>query len=771
METLARKGVRLEADGDRLVVQAGAGVLDDGLAAAIREHKPRLLEVLHASQAGERAPQGPRPLPPGSPVVASPGQRRYWELHRLAPEPSVLNVPGAFRLSGPLDVDALRYAIEKLVERHDILRSRFSDGAEGPEIRIESPAPVPLPVDDLSHVPAGELEAALRHALESRADEPMDLEAGPPIRVRLLHLGPDDHALLFVAHSLVWDGWSFDILLTELAAHYEARIGLAPPAPELPLQYADVAAWQNRRLASGEAVQSLAYWKEQMAGAIPSLELPMTDAGGRASGYAGARRWFKLAPEVVDGVRALARSERTTPYAVLLAAFKALLHRYAGVDDVVVASPLYGRDRPELESLVGVFANTLFLRTAVDAGHTFRELVHRVRATTADAVAHQATPTEQVAALLREGSGARSPYEALFVFQQTARRPSSFGPVAVQSIRRGTRRVAVDLTVWVREYDDYIDGAFDFRTELFDDATIEVMKAHFQRILLDGVSRPDATLASLALAEDGDLDRVAGSEDARSEALLRAVRTRLESGQAHRARLVDRSGVPAPIHVMGEIHVADAGESAEWTPTGIRARWTARGELEVLTPPGRPEPAQPELAELVRVLEEHPDVAEAAAVAQPTAGAAARIVAYVVWNTEFPPFDSEIRSYIGAALPRDLIPAMTLSLEVLPRDPAGDVQTSELPNPFAAEQRGSEVAERSDTEEELSRIWMELLELDEVHPDDNFFALGGHSLLAVEAVAEMERRFGTRIVARDTFFMSLRQIAARIDEAMAAVRR
>lgn len=767
LDELASRGVGLVADGDRLAVRAQEGVLDEALVAAIRDHKSDLLGLLRESEPSGGAGAALHPREDSGEVIASAGQRRFWELHRLAPEPTVLNVPGAFRLKGPLDVDALAAALRAFVQRHDILRSRFRDGPDGPRIEIEPEVLVELPVEDLSHVEEGEREAAMRQTLEARSDEPLDLEHGPPFAARLLRLGNEDHALLFVPHSLVWDGWSFDILLRELAAHYEDHVGWQGSAAvtELPVQYADFADWQQRRLSSGVLDECMEYWTTRMAGPVPSLNLPTTPRETASTGYGGARQWFELDAGVLSQIRALARAERTTPYAVLLAAFNALLHRYSGVRDVLVASPLYGRDRPELEALVGVFANTLFLRTAVEPELTFLELVRRTRTSTAEAVEHQAAPTEQVAALLREGSGSRSPYEALFVFQQTAKRPASFGPLEVRSIRRGTRRVAVDLTVWVREYDDYIDGAFDFRIGLFEPATIQAMMRHFQLLVRDATLRPETPVSDLELADAEERRQVAGWTEDRMDALVRAAGPRNPEDPPTRAALLDARGRPTAVNVLGEIHLDGMSTASGWVGTGVSARWTAQGDLQVeATPGGGPGP-RPGLNDLTARLEGHPDVVEATTAMQPAGADSWRIVAYVVWEAVDPPFDSEVRRYVGDTLPAELVPAVIVPLDELPRDGMGRVSMADLPNPFGAAPDASDPGVATETERIVAEIWTELLGVDQVRAEDNFFELGGHSLLAVEAVSRLERHFGTRVVARDTFFLSLRQIAAGIDAA------
>ena len=501
LRELRALGIRIRVEGDQLAVKAPAGALTPELAARLRDHKAEILAFLRDAEfapGGESASESLKGLAdPASPPV-SPDQRKEWHLQRLDPESSVYNAAGAFRLRGPLDTSALRTAIQAMVDRHAVLRSRFPAVNGEPVLVIEDEVRVEIPETDLSAVPEEEREGAMRAFLEEAADEILDLERGPPFLARLARLGPEDHAFFFMAHSVVWDGWCFDLLLREMTAHYEACLdGRSDALPPLPIQYPDYAAWQKLREERGDFKPHLDFWRRQLKGPIPHLGLPTDRPRKAESDYRGARVWSKVEKRILDGLRALARAEGATLYMVLLASLDVLLHRYTGRADFLVSSPLQGRTHPELEDLLGAFTNTLFFRARVESGESFRTLLRNVKETCLEAVQHQEAPSDQVIQIMDEQGLGRAPYEVIFVFQQTAARPTRMGPVSVHSISRGTRSVPVDLLMWAREYDDYMDGGFDYRTSLFDEERMERMVSHYHRLLDSIQQNPDALVKEL----------------------------------------------------------------------------------------------------------------------------------------------------------------------------------------------------------------------------------------------------------------------------------
>jgi non-ribosomal peptide synthetase component F len=520
LRELQERGIRLRADDDgRLVVRAPKGAMDDELAGRVRAMKPELLELLRDNATPGQSVEPLDGLADMSQPPLSPAQERIWALQQMDPASTVYNHPGGFRLQGPLDRDALTGALQAIVDRHAVLRSRFKPVNGEPVLELAERVKVEMPVTDLSSVAEADRDTAMRDFLETRADEPLDLEAGPPFRVELARLADEDHALLFVAHALVWDGWSFDTLLQELKAHYEALLqGNDRAMAPLPVQYVDFAEWQQRRFHRGDLQPHLAYWRDKLRGPLPSMDLPTDRPRMAATDYRGARQWFRLEGEVLEAVRELARIENATPYVIFLAALDVLIHRYSGARDIVVATPLQCRTHPAVEDLIGVFVNTLFIRGAVDPDATFRSLLQQLRATCWEALDHQEAPSELVVEGMEDDGLDHAPYEVIFVYQQTAARPTEMGPIRVHSIMRGTRKVAVDLVVWAREYDAYVDGGFDYRTCLFDEARMARMVEHFKRVIEVGVQNPDVPVGDLDILDPRESERLAAWGETEAEA-------------------------------------------------------------------------------------------------------------------------------------------------------------------------------------------------------------------------------------------------------------
>ncbi|HST62423.1 MAG TPA: amino acid adenylation domain-containing protein, partial [Longimicrobium sp.] len=316
------------------------------------------VDGLRQTAAMQLAPVVPTERGGGLPLSSA--QERLWFLDRLEPESAFYNIPIALRLSGALEVPALERAMGDVVRRHEALRTTFAE-VDGSPVQVIAPfRGFVLPVDDLSALDADAREAeATRRATEDAA-RPFDLAAGPLFRAALLRLAEDEHVLLLNFHHVVGDGWSTEIFFLELSALYAAhRDGTASPLADLPVQYADYAAWERAQL-RGEALdRQLAYWTGRLDGAPALLELPADHPRPPVQSHRGARELLQLDGALVDGLAALARREGATLYMVLLAAFQMLLSKYAGSEDVVVGSPIAGRTRPEVEGLIGFFVNTL----------------------------------------------------------------------------------------------------------------------------------------------------------------------------------------------------------------------------------------------------------------------------------------------------------------------------------------------------------------------------------------------------------------------------
>jgi amino acid adenylation domain-containing protein len=416
-------------------------------------------------------------------------QLRLWFLDRMLPDSPRYNMREALRIRGALRAEALEGAIRELARRHESLRTTFvADGSEPRQVVSPDPA-VPTAFDDLRRFPEAEREAEVRRIAAEDIARPFDLARGPLLRARLLRTGAEEHVLIVTMHHIVSDGWSMGILVGEIGALYDALArGEPSPLPELPVQYADYAAWQRARLAGAELERQMEYWRGRLRGAATLLELPTDRPRPAVQGYEGAHRTFQLSPDTLGGLESLARREGCTLFMVMLAAFQTLLYRYTGQEDLLVGSPIANRTRPETEGLIGFFVNTLVLRGDLSGAPTFRELLRRVRETTLGAYAHQDLPFEKlVEELGTERSLSHEPlFQVMLALQNAPGKELRLGELRMERLLMERHTTKFDLTLFLWENEDGLFGWWEYATALFDEATIERMVGQF-RELLDGV--------------------------------------------------------------------------------------------------------------------------------------------------------------------------------------------------------------------------------------------------------------------------------------------
>ncbi|HYG63055.1 MAG TPA: amino acid adenylation domain-containing protein, partial [Thermoanaerobaculia bacterium] len=398
--------------------------------------------------------------------------------------------------------DALGRALAEVVRRHEVLRSTIRT-EEGQAVQALAPAgPFPLPVIDLERLPGEARQAEARRLVDEEARRPFDLAAGPLLRAAALRLGAEEHVLVLLQHHIVSDGWSMGILVREVVTLYEAfAAGRPSPLPDLPIQYADFAAWQHRRL-QGEALDELlGWWRERLAGAPDLLDLPTDRPRPAVQGWAGSTLSFVLPSGVRDGLDALARREGATLFMVLLAAFAIVLQRYSGRDDVVVGSPIANRNRDEVEALIGFFVNTLALRADLSGNPTFRELLVRVREATLGAYDHQDIPFEMLVdelGLSRQVS--HTPlFQVTFALQNAPAPAVEVRGLSLAPLPAPTGTSKFDLTLSMTEMPGGLAGSIDYSTDLFDRTTVERLAGHFGTLLEEIARDPDRRLSELPL--------------------------------------------------------------------------------------------------------------------------------------------------------------------------------------------------------------------------------------------------------------------------------
>jgi amino acid adenylation domain-containing protein len=405
------------------------------------------------------------------------------------------------RLDGALSVDALQRTVDEIVRRHESLRTTFPVRGDGPVQQVAPPAGFPLAAVDLSDRDPDERERALGDLLRREGGRPFDLACGPLLRVGLIRLGRSEHVISLTLHHIIADGWSMGVLVREVAVLYGAFLrGETSPLPELEVQYADYAEWQHGPEQAGRVDALRDYWCRKMAG-VPVLELAADRPRPAQPSPFGAHLLFTLPGELAGAIKRLAAAQDATPFMVLLAAFKSLLLRYTGQTDLCVGTPVANRTRPELEPLIGFFVNTLALRTDLAGDPTFAEALKQVRTTALEAYAHQEFPFER---LIEEVDIARelgnSPLlPVMFVLQNAGGPDFEMPEVRVSPVPFEAGTSAFDLTLMLGESGSGMSGVFEYRTDLFEEATIRRMAKHFERLLAAAVAAPWRKISELPL--------------------------------------------------------------------------------------------------------------------------------------------------------------------------------------------------------------------------------------------------------------------------------
>jgi len=410
-------------------------------------------------------------------------------------------------------VRVLERTVGEVVRRHEALRTTFGEAAGEPvQVVWEAPAGAPpIPAVDLSGLPDGAREAQARRLVAEEARRPFDLGRGPLLHARLFRLSREEHVLVLAMHHIVGDGWSMGVLLREVAALYEAfSRGEPSPLPELPVQYVDFALWQRSWLADGRLERQLAWWRERLAGAPATLEIPTDRPRRPLPGERGARVARTLSREAAEGLRALARGEGATLFMVLLAALDALLVRWSGQEDVVVGTPVANRNRVETEGLIGFFVNTLPLRTDLSGNPSFRELLGRVREATLGAYQHQDVPFEKLVEEVGvERSLSHTPlFQVMFTLDHGTAAPRPFGGVDAGYFDVGGESVKFDLGVAVADREDGLDVTIAYREELWDASTLERVADAYLLLLHTAAADPGRRVLDLPLAAGAEVRRV-----------------------------------------------------------------------------------------------------------------------------------------------------------------------------------------------------------------------------------------------------------------------
>jgi amino acid adenylation domain-containing protein len=432
-------------------------------------------------------------------------QQRLWFLDLLEPGSIAYNTPAAFRLFGPINVKALKLSLKEILRRHDVLRTTFTTAGDQPVQVISSSLTLTVQVVDLQDLLATERESEVQRLATEEAQRPFDLSQGPLLRATLLKLNEEDHVLLLTMHHIVSDGWSMGIFFRELSILYEAfSAGKPAPLAELAIQYTDFAVWQRQWLQGDVLETQLAYWRQQLDGAAPALELPTDRPRPAVQTQRGAIEALALSKEVTDALQVMSRREGVTLFMTLLAAFKTLLYRLTGQKDTIVGTPIANRTLPELEGLIGFFVNTLVMRTDLSGQPSFRELLGRVRETTLGAFDHQDLPFEKlVEALHPERDMSRTPlFQIMFAIQNMPAEELQLPGLTLSAFAIESITVRFDIEILLRKKPEGLSGRVVYNTDLFDDATIARLMGHYETLLESIVADPDQRISDVQILTD-----------------------------------------------------------------------------------------------------------------------------------------------------------------------------------------------------------------------------------------------------------------------------
>ncbi|HEU4321543.1 MAG TPA: MupA/Atu3671 family FMN-dependent luciferase-like monooxygenase [Roseiflexaceae bacterium] len=758
VERLARLGV------DEIACFVDFGV-EPGMVLAGLDQLQKLHERLHTAAEPGTHLAGAQTIP------LTDDQRQLWLLTQRGEDASsAYNEGVVLRLRGALQLDALRRAMDRLVARHDALRTTI--GPDGEIQQIHPALAVELPLIDMTGVPALDREAAITGWLAEQGRRPFDLAQGPLVRVAVLKQADDLHLLAFLVHHIVADDWSRGVMLQELAALYSAASGGQPAtlAPATP--FGAFVAWQaeQARRSGPDVAEAVDFWRGLFATAPGPLVLPTARPRPAVPSYQGGRQRLTIEPARYAELKRAGAQQQCTVFITLLAAFNALLYRLTSQPRLAVGIPAAGQPIFGTPHLIGQCITMLPLVTTIDGEHSLAATMRALRGALLDIQQHQ----HGLPALAHAETTVAPPQLLVMFNMDRAISVPAFGELELELEPYPINYAKFDLAFNCAEIDGRLQIDVEYRSELFDDATIGWWIGAFEAITDALCTRPDTAIAALPLW---------------GEEALRALVLRSEPS-AQAAFVVDRRGALAPVGVIGELAVSagqhaappDAGaphpteDGQTLVRTGIAARYTPQGAIttlgaldELVQRAGLP--VAP--ADVAAVIAEDAAVAEAAVLWRAD-GSDEELIAYLVLSE---PAGADAQTALGELhrslrrrLPEDLLPAAFVLLGALPLGPDGTLDQARLRALAPSAVRPEALAApATPTERRLAAVWAQVLRIAQIDTRDNFFELGGHSLLATTLVAQMRETFPVAITLRMLFDApTVAAMAARIDEQLGA---
>ena len=441
------------------------------------------------------------------PLPLSFAQRRLWFLDQLEPGSPLYNIPVAVRITGPLQINALTLAINNIIARHEILRTSFRLQDSDP-VQIISPVMAhSVPVFDFQGLPESCRSALLQKLTSQYAGWTFDLARGPLLKIGAIRLDFGQHVLMINMHHIISDGWSMGVFVREIAVLYQDALDQKPTLlPDLPIQYADFAVWQKQWLKGEILTAQLDYWRQKLGDRPQPLMLPTDYPRPSRQNHRGGAVAFTLDAPISLGLRELSRQKGLTSFMALLAAYKTLLARYSGQNDITIGFPIANRNRTEIEPLIGFFVNTLALRSDLSDNPTFAELLRRVRDNLLDAYAHQDLPFEKLVEEIQpERDLSRSPiFQAMFVYQNNPDEEHVLKDLNFQPIRNPSEMAKFDLTLTMADREQQTIGSFGFNSGLFEEGSMKRLSSHFQKLIEQVVENPDLPVEKVSFLTDSE---------------------------------------------------------------------------------------------------------------------------------------------------------------------------------------------------------------------------------------------------------------------------
>ncbi|GCE28513.1 hypothetical protein KDA_39970 [Dictyobacter alpinus] len=490
IRAIAGVEVPLRAIFERPTIEGIARAIQDKLREQPTPSQPSLCEVART-----------QPLP------LSFAQQRLWFLDQLEPASTAYTMPATLRLSGPLHARAFEHSIKQIVQRHEILRTTFQTRDTIPVQVIGDADDYHLPIVDLRGLLEETREAEIHRLAIQETETGFDLSTGPLLRTTLLRAGVDEHIFLLTTHHIIADAWSTNIFMRELSYYYHVDLTQQPTTlPELPIQYADYAAWQHNWFGSEQLQTQLGYWKEQLRNIEP-LNLPTDHSRPAIQTFHGSHQHITIAPPLLQALQTLSQQENATLFMTLVTAFQILLARYSGQSDISVGTDIANRTQLELEGLIGFFANTLVLRTNLTDNPTFTQALVRVRHNALQAYANQDIPFERIVEELQpERDLSRPPLFQVLVSSQPATLPTeettTLEGVRIQTIPLLHHSAKFDLTFSWEETATGLHCDLEYNTDLFEFASIARLLEHWRTLLEQVVSQPESRIQSLPLLSE-----------------------------------------------------------------------------------------------------------------------------------------------------------------------------------------------------------------------------------------------------------------------------